>query len=91
VAERRLLATNQIPNDLGVGSPPTSTGSAIFTGQWSDYYIAVRTGLVLEISRVGGDAFKKMQVLVRGYLRADAFAVRPGHFAVIDGIEPPAE
>jgi HK97 family phage major capsid protein len=82
VSEREIMVTNQIPDDLD----GTST---IFTGQWSDYYIAVRTSIVLEASRVADTAFKKMQVLIRGYLRADGFAVRPNHFAAIKGIIPP--
>ena len=79
-----MLVTNQIPINMAPG-----TASAIFTGQWEDYYIAMRTNLVIEATRVADTAFKKMQVLIRGYLRADGFAVRPNHFAVIKGIVPP--
>ena len=84
VKERAMLVTNQIPINMAPG-----TASAIFTGQWEDYYIAMRTNLVIEATRVADTAFKKMQVLIRGYLRADGFAVRPNHFAVIKGIVPP--
>lgn len=89
VKERQLLVTNQIPNDLvPTGYPGTTDATAIFTGQWEDFYIAMRTNLVIEATRVADTAFKKMQVLIRGYLRADAFAVRPNHFAAITGITP---
>ncbi|MFN4354890.1 phage major capsid protein [Parvibaculum sp.] len=91
VAERRFLQTNQVPVNLTAGSPPAEVGSAIFTGQWESYYLAMRTAMTLEATRVGGDSFGKMQVWIRGYLRADAFAVRPDHFSVVDGITSPTE
>jgi HK97 family phage major capsid protein len=91
VSERRLLATNQVPIDLEPGgSPPVSGASVIFTGQWPSLYVAIRTSVVLEATRVGGDSFKNLQVWIRGYLRADAFAVRRSHFAVVEGITAPA-
>lgn len=91
VEERRLLASNQVPNDLTTeGSPSVTDASAIFTGQWSSLYVAIRTNMVLEATRVGGDSFKNMQVWIRGYLRADAFAVRPNHFSIVEGITAPA-
>jgi hypothetical protein len=53
-------------------------------------YVASRTNVVLEATRVGGDSFKNLQLWIRGYLRADAFAVRPDHFAIVEGITAPA-
>lgn len=95
VMERQILATNQVSTDLSfnIGSPPQAavdTASAVFTGFWPDYYLAVRTDLMLEATRVAGDAFKKMQVLLRGYARVDGFAVRPASFAIVRGITAPA-
>jgi HK97 family phage major capsid protein len=91
VSDRRFLTTNQIPTNLEIegASPPITDGSAIFVGQWADYYVAVRSPITIEATRLAGDAFKKMEILVRGYLRADAFSVRPQHFTVVDGITPP--
>lgn len=88
VADRAFLVTNQVPVNLTVGA--SNNAAPIFTGQWEDYYIAIRTSLVLEASRVAAGAFEKLQVMIRGYLRADGFAVRPNHFAAITGIIPPA-
>lgn len=87
VAERELLTTNQIPVNMAAGEEVNA--SAIFTGYWPDLYIAMRTNIVLEATRVADDTFSKMQVLIRGYLRCDAFPVRPNHFAAITGITPP--
>ena len=93
VADRMMLVSNQVRTDLeaSIGSPPTlqSDASAIFTGLWSDYYLVVRTDLVLEATRVAGDTFKKMQVLIRGYARVDGFAVRPKSFGIVRGVIPP--
>lgn len=88
VSDRRILWTNQVPDDLEAGSPPAGTGSAIFCGRWSDLFVAIRTNITLEATREGGDAFSTMAVLIRGYLRADAFAIRPAHFGVIDRVTP---
>lgn len=90
VAERELLVSNQVRNDLEVqvDEQPANVGSAIFTGNWEDYYLVVHTSMILEASRVAADAFKKMQILVRAYMRIDGFAVRPRHFCVIDNIHP---
>lgn len=91
IQERNFLTTNQIATNMTVGgSPPITNASAIFTGQWEDLYVAMRTGIVIEASRVADTAMKNMQVMIRGYLRADAFAIRPAHFAVVEGITPPA-
>jgi hypothetical protein len=49
----------------------------------------MRTQVVLEASRVGDtDAFSKMQVLIRGYLRADVQVARPNQFSIVKGIIP---
>jgi HK97 family phage major capsid protein len=97
VQQRRLLDTNQVRTDLdgfdsAQGSPgpvAIETASAIFTGNWPDYFLVVRTDLQLEASRVAGDAFGKRQVMIRGYLRCDGFSVRPKAFAAITGVAPP--
>lgn len=85
VSERNLLVTNQIPNDMTQGS--ADNASAIITGQWSDYYIVVRQGIRIEVGNMN-DAFSKLQYMIRGYMRVQAFAVRPEHFCRIVGIIP---
>lgn len=80
-----FLDTNAIPTEEG--SPPTS---AAVTGDWSQYFIAMRTPITIEATRTGGDSFNRLSVLIRAYARLDSFAVRPGAFARITGIPVPA-
>jgi len=87
VDERRLLQTNQVPVDQTQGT--SNVASSIFTGQWSSLLVGMRTSLILEASRVSEGAFRKMEVLIRAYVRADIALARPDHFAVIKGINPP--
>ena len=58
--------TNQVPADLTVGSS-TDCSEAYF-GNWPDMLVGMRTNMRVEATRTGGDAFKKMQVLIRAYL-----------------------
>ena len=52
--------------------------------------IGVRTGMVMEISRVAADstgsAFTNTQVWIRAYLRADVQLAHPLAFNVLTGI-----
>lgn len=83
VKDRQILMTNQVPTNLGTDEDETE----IFTGLWSDLMLGIRTNVVLEASRVAGtDTFRKMQIQVRAYMRADALVVRPDHFAIVRGI-----
>lgn len=70
-------------------SIPATTTSAAATGQWDQLFIAMRTPITIEATRVGGDAFGKLSVLVRAYARLDSFAVRPSAFARVTGIPVP--
>ncbi len=60
--------------------------STAFVGDFSQMLLGVRTELTLEASRVADDAFEKMAVLIRGYLRCDVAVLRPQHFTKIIGI-----
>ncbi|KAF5030391.1 Phage capsid family protein [anaerobic digester metagenome] len=83
------LTSNQIPVDLTHGT--AHNASVAFTGAWSDLLVGMRTGLTLEASRVAGaDAFAKMLVQIRCYLRADIAVARSNHFAMVKGIIPAA-
>lgn len=79
-------ATNQVPNDLTVGT--ATNASAAFVGDWTKVIYGMRTAPMLEISRVSGDLFRNMQVAIRIYWRGDVNFTRPKHFAIIDGIIP---
>ena len=81
--------SNQIPIDQVHGGADNAT--TLFCGGWENLIFGMRTQLVLEASRVAdSDTFSKMQVLVRGYLRADVGVARPGQFSMVTGIIPSA-
>jgi HK97 family phage major capsid protein len=88
VAAARKLVTNQIPNNLTHGS--ANTASEAFIGQFDQCMIGLRTGMVMEISRVAADAtgsaFSNTQVWIRAYLRADVQLAHPLAFNVLSGI-----
>jgi HK97 family phage major capsid protein len=88
VAAARKFVTTQCPINLTKGS--VSTASDAFIGQWEHCLIGMRTGMVMEISRVaadsGGSAFTNGQVWVRSYLRADVQLAHPQAFVVLNGI-----
>lgn len=68
--------------------PDAATTEAI-TGQFDQYVIALRTPLTIEATRVGGDAFNKLSVLIRAYARMDGFAIRREAFTKVTGIPVP--
>jgi HK97 family phage major capsid protein len=69
--------TNQIGFD---GASPDST--TVFVGDFSQLLIGLRTSFTLEVSRVAGDAFSKLQIWVRAFLRADVQLAHPEAFVV---------
>jgi HK97 family phage major capsid protein len=75
------FVTNQVSDTLGSGSD-----SASIIGDWSQYLIALRSDIRLEISREAGTAFERDQVLIRIVWRGDGMAVNPRAFAVLSGI-----
>jgi HK97 family phage major capsid protein len=88
VASMRKLVSNQVPNNLTKGSANTSSDA--FVGQFDHCMIGMRTGMVMEISRVAADstgsAFSNAQVWLRAYLRADVQCAHPNAFVVLNGI-----
>lgn len=88
VASAAKFVTNQIPNNLTVGTGTTCSDA--FIGQWDQCMLGIRTGLVMEISRVAADsnssAFTNGQVWIRAYLRADVQLAHPLAFNVLSGI-----
>lgn len=88
VSAARKFVTNQIPNNLTVGSGVTCSDA--FIGQFDQCMIGMRTGMVMEISRVAADstgsAFTNTQVWIRAYLRADVQLAHPQAFNVLTGI-----
>lgn len=80
----RKLVSNQIPIDQTHGS--ATAASTAFVGGFENVLIGMRTSIVLEAFRQETDAVKNMQVLVRGYLRADIGVIRDTHLLKITGI-----
>jgi HK97 family phage major capsid protein len=66
-------------------SNQAASGEAYF-GDWSQLMIGLRTSFRLEVSRVAGDAFSKLQIAVRAYLRADVQLAHPEAFVVCTGV-----
>lgn len=77
-----LLATNQVPINLTVGT--SSDASEVYTGQWDQLGIGVRTEFVLEFLRERYADFGQYAFI--GHLRADIQVFHPGAFAVDVGI-----
>lgn len=77
VAAVPSFRTQQIAN-AGV-SPDTTS---LYVADWSNLMIGMRTSFRMEVSRVAGDAFKKLQIWVRCYLRADVQLAHPEAFDV---------
>jgi HK97 family phage major capsid protein len=55
-------------------------------GRFSDLLIGARTQMTVEVSRVAGDRFKKLQVGIRAYLRIDTAVRYPESFCVINEV-----
>ena len=74
--------TKQVSDTLGAGS----NESASIVGDFSQYLVALRSDVRLEISREAGTAFEKDQTLIRIVWRGDGMAVQAKAFAVMSGI-----
>jgi HK97 family phage major capsid protein len=88
VAAMRKFVSNQVPNNLTKGS--ANTASDAFVGAFDNLMIGMRTGMVMEISRVAADssgsAFTNAQCWVRSYLRADVQLAHPTAFVCLNGL-----
>lgn len=81
--------TNQIGNTLTQGT--SSVASAAFVGDFQQCLFGMRTSLKMKIAETGGgstgdEAFSRLQVLIRAYMRMDFTILRPTHFTKITGI-----
>lgn len=71
VANLNLYNTNNI------------TEGNLYIGDFTQLLVGMRTGVTIEVSRTAGDAFGKLQVQIRAYLRGDVQVARPEHFTKI--------
>lgn len=84
----RKLVTNQVPNDLTFGT--SENASCAIIGDFKKLLFGMRTGVTIEMNRLGGDDrnFSKMIVQIRAYMRFDTTLLKPDHFCVVRGILP---
>jgi HK97 family phage major capsid protein len=82
-------------NQIGVADTQgtASNCSKAFVGAFKNLCYAMRKNITIEASKAGGgssgdDAFARMEVLIRAYLRMDLAVLRETHFTKIIGIKP---
>jgi len=80
----RRLTSNQVRTNEVQGA--SSAASTLFMGDFSHMAFAIRQDIMIEASRVAGDAFSKNQTLVRATLRADVAIFRPAMFGRLVGV-----
>ncbi|HEX9581608.1 MAG TPA: phage major capsid protein, partial [Gemmatimonadales bacterium] len=80
------LVSTQLPTNEVQGS--ATDASTAFVGDFRQVVIGARTNITLEATREGGDAFERLHVLFRGYLRADWTVIQPKWLTRIIGIIP---
>ncbi len=82
----RKLVSTQCPITETQGN--VATASSVFVGDFSQVLVGMRTEIVLEASRDAYDAFTRLHVLIRGYLRADWQVIQPKWLTRVVGIIP---
>jgi HK97 family phage major capsid protein len=83
------LMKHLVSNQVSITGGGGAEGEA-YVGDFSQLAVGVRTGVTLEVTRVGSDtdssAFKNLQVWIRAYLRADLVLLQPTWFVYLSGI-----
>ncbi|WP_051133189.1 phage major capsid protein [Nocardia paucivorans] len=77
-----LLPTKQVPTNLTVGT--STDASEIYTGQWNQLAIGIRTGFTLEV--LTERYADNMQLGFLAHIRADVAVLQPGAFVVDTGV-----
>jgi HK97 family phage major capsid protein len=80
----KRLVSSQVPIDQTVGG--SDDCSTIFTGDFRQVGIGMKTQLKIETSRSAEDAWDKLQVGIRAYLRADVQLLYPSHLHTTCGV-----
>ena len=78
-----MLATNQVPANLTVGT--SSDASEVYTGQWDQLMVGIRTSFRLEFLRERFLA-DNLQYAFLAYMRADVQLAQPAAFVVDRGV-----
>jgi HK97 family phage major capsid protein len=82
----RKLVSTQLPITETQGS--ANNASTAYVGDFRRLLVGMRKGITIEVTRTGGDAWKRLGVEVRGYVRLDWAVTLPKHFTRIIGIIP---
>jgi HK97 family phage major capsid protein len=77
------VTTNNLPS-TGSGN---TWAAPVIAGVFSDFLIAVRQRLQIEVSRLTGPYFQHGQVAIRAMMRADMAVLRPKSFIVREGVK----
>ena len=81
----KKFVTNQIGTTDTVGT--ATKCSKAFVGDFSQLLYGIRKNIEVEMTRQGGDAFKKCDALIRARMRLDVAVLRENHFTRIAGIK----
>ena len=83
-AAGRVFVTKQCPITETQGS--SNAASTVFVGDFTQVLLGMRTEMTIELSREAGDAFQRLHVLLRGYLRADWNVAQPKWISRLVGL-----
>ena len=79
-----MFVTKQCPITETQGS--SNAASTVFVGDFTQVLLGMRTEMTIELSREAGDAFQRLHVLLRGYLRADWNVAQPKWISRLVGL-----
>jgi HK97 family phage major capsid protein len=82
------FVTTQIPENL-TGTGPNQT--EIYVGDFRNVIVGIRREIMIEVSRDADDAFKRGQVVIRAYMRADVCTTYPAHHVVLTDVRTSAQ
>ncbi len=82
----KKLTSTQISVTETQGS--SNVASTAFLGDWTQVLVGIHTEPRVEISREAGDAFSRLHVMFRVYLRADFVVLQPKWLTRITGLIP---
>lgn len=83
IAELEHLVSNQVPNNLTVGTSTDCT--EVYMGDWPEALVGIRSQIQL---RVLTERYADVgQIALRAMLRADVQLAHPALFAVVQGVK----
>ena len=82
----KKLVSTQLPITEQQGS--SNAASTVYVGDFRKVLVGLRKGITIEATRTGGDAWKRLGVEIRGYVRLDWTVMQPKHLARVIGVIP---